>query len=346
MLNALLGWIVGFGSLGFYLAGFLLPEVRRKNDAIWSGIGILYALTLLTNGDATAGLLLGQIASATLIGWFGWQILQQRRALTSDAPLTTIPNSVQDVFPFLKQGWGRLVKTYSSSEPRSESGSDLGSNPDSEDILAIGVKALLAALGSDGTSSGAEIDLPDRFNVETTAETTQVSVDSAPVDLVPAITADSNPDEDDAWGEDLPSVSPEIPADSAVEPHPSTPESTDLPEAELPEAELSEAELPEAELSEAEQPEEAESLSDRAPEPVESGSEVGETLVSDVVSETIPPESPDAPSIPEEAIAPSSSEPDTIVESSTEHSPHPSEHSDHKVDQGEEEDWPPKDETI
>jgi Ycf66 protein N-terminus len=74
MLNDLLGWIVVLGSLGLYLSRFFLPEVQRKNDAIWSGIGLFYGLILWANGDRIkGGLLLGQMASVALIVWLGWQ---------------------------------------------------------------------------------------------------------------------------------------------------------------------------------------------------------------------------------------------------------------------------------
>ncbi len=135
MLNYVLGWAVSLGSLGFYLAGYLLPEVRRKQDAIWSGVGLIYALALLTNGDRISfGLLIGQLASATLIGWFGWQTLQHRRDLSNAVSQTPIPNSVQNVFPFLKQGWERLRSTYASPED------------DGGDLLASGVKKASALL--------------------------------------------------------------------------------------------------------------------------------------------------------------------------------------------------------
>jgi Ycf66 protein N-terminus len=112
MLNDLLGWIVVLGSLGLYLSRFFLPEVQRKNDAIWSGIGLFYALILWTNGDRIkGGLLLGQMASVALIVWLGWQTLQQRRQLTASQDRTPLPESVQSSWPFAKQGFDRLVST-------------------------------------------------------------------------------------------------------------------------------------------------------------------------------------------------------------------------------------------
>ena len=79
MLTYLLAFIVGLGSLGLYATTFLLPEVSRKNDLIWSGVGLFYALVLwVCAGRITGGVLLGQLASVSLIGWFGWQTMEGR----------------------------------------------------------------------------------------------------------------------------------------------------------------------------------------------------------------------------------------------------------------------------
>jgi Ycf66 protein N-terminus len=126
MLNDLLGWIVALGSLGLYLSRFFLPEVQRKNDAIWSGVGFFYALILWTNGDRIkGGLLLGQMASVALIVWLGWQALQQRRQLAAPQDQTPLPESVQSSWPFVKTGLDRLVSTIKdgpSSSPEISQG--------------------------------------------------------------------------------------------------------------------------------------------------------------------------------------------------------------------------------
>ena len=185
MLNYLLGWTVGLGSLGLYLTGFLLPETRRKNDAIWSGTGLIYALSILANGDRTpAGLQIGELAGVLLLGWLGWQTLQQRRQLSKGLQ-TPIPASAQGIFLFVKQGWGRLVSTYSSP------------TDDGTDILVTGVKKVSALVGGSKTTS--VIDLPERFSA-------------------PTANLDADLDED-AWGEgESPMTEPSTePSSSTVE---------------------------------------------------------------------------------------------------------------------------------
>jgi len=94
MLAYLLAWIIGLGSLGIYLAAFLFPEVHRKNDFIWSGIGFFYALVLWVYAERLrGGLLLGQTASVALLVWFGWQTLKLRRELTPSEQQTALPDT-------------------------------------------------------------------------------------------------------------------------------------------------------------------------------------------------------------------------------------------------------------
>lgn len=159
MLNDLLGWAVGLESLGLYFAGFLLPEVRRKNDAIWSGVGLIYALSILASGGrGTGGSFVGQLASAVLLGWFGWQVLQQRRQLASISAQTSIPDSVQGAFPFLKQGWSRMVSAY--TDP----------NADDSDILVSGVKKVTSLVGGDSNPVVEPAPkLSERFKAEVAA---------------------------------------------------------------------------------------------------------------------------------------------------------------------------------
>ena len=93
MLAYVLALVIGIGSIAMYIAAFFFPEVHRKNDFIWSGVGLFYALVLwVCAGRITGGVLLGQMASVALLGWFGWQTLTLRRAIASPDQQTAIPN--------------------------------------------------------------------------------------------------------------------------------------------------------------------------------------------------------------------------------------------------------------
>ena len=94
MLAYVLAWAIALGSVAIYLAAFFFPEIHRKYDFIWSGVGLFYALVLWVFARRiTGGLLLGHVASVALLGWFGWQTFSLRRQLTPQAQQTQIPSA-------------------------------------------------------------------------------------------------------------------------------------------------------------------------------------------------------------------------------------------------------------
>jgi len=83
MLTYLLALAVALGSLGLYMSAFFYPDIYRKGDLTLAGVGLFYALVLWFCADRiTGGVLLGQIASVSLIGWFGYQALTSRLGYT------------------------------------------------------------------------------------------------------------------------------------------------------------------------------------------------------------------------------------------------------------------------
>jgi hypothetical protein len=96
MLAYVLALVIGIGSLGIYIAAFFFPEIHRKQDFFWSGVGLFYALVLwVCAGRITGGVLLGQMASVALLGWFAWQTLTLRRSLASPSEQTPLPSQDQ-----------------------------------------------------------------------------------------------------------------------------------------------------------------------------------------------------------------------------------------------------------
>ncbi len=93
MLAYILAFMIGSGSFALYMAAFFFPEVHRKNDFIWSGVGLFYALVLWVCAERiTGGVLLGQTASVALLSWLGWQTFLLRRQaapLDQQTPLPT-----------------------------------------------------------------------------------------------------------------------------------------------------------------------------------------------------------------------------------------------------------------
>ncbi|MBD2003006.1 MULTISPECIES: Ycf66 family protein [Cyanophyceae] len=131
MLAYILAIAVAVSSLALYLAAFFFPEVHRKNDFIWSGVGLFYALVLwVCAGRITGGVLLGQLASVALLGWLGWETLTLRRSLTPAAQQTAIPSPealqeltkispqqrVTNLFANLKETVGKVTGGKSKSD--------------------------------------------------------------------------------------------------------------------------------------------------------------------------------------------------------------------------------------
>ena len=125
MLAYILAIAVGLASLSLYLSAFFLPELHRKDDFLWSGVGLFYALVLwVCAGRITGGVLLGQSASVTLVLCFGWQTLRLRRAIALPDETTNITGFSFLVWlqnRFQKPSASPVVETPEETETTSES---------------------------------------------------------------------------------------------------------------------------------------------------------------------------------------------------------------------------------
>jgi hypothetical protein len=96
MLAYILAILVGGGSVGLYVAAFFFPEIHRKNDFIWSGVGFFYALFLwIYARQVSGGILVGQMASVALMGWFAWQTVKLRRQIVPTNQQTPLPGKTK-----------------------------------------------------------------------------------------------------------------------------------------------------------------------------------------------------------------------------------------------------------
>ena len=100
MLANVLAVLLGLGSVTFYMAAFLYPEVHRRSDVIWSGLGLVYAADLWFGAEQIAPIiLLGQVVSVALLIGLGWQTLMVRREKTptyQKTPIVLTPEVVSD----------------------------------------------------------------------------------------------------------------------------------------------------------------------------------------------------------------------------------------------------------
>lgn len=116
MLPYLLAIVVASGSVGLYIGAFFFPEIHRKTDFLWSGVGCFYALFLwLYASRLTGGLVVGTTTSVVLIGWLAWQVVKLRR--------DSVPADRQTPLPtFLRQPKSPMPTTIPSpaTEPVSQ----------------------------------------------------------------------------------------------------------------------------------------------------------------------------------------------------------------------------------
>ncbi|EDX87667.1 hypothetical protein S7335_5377 [Synechococcus sp. PCC 7335] len=100
MLANVLAALLGLGSFTFYMAAFVYPEVHRRSDFVWSGLGLLYAAALWFGAQQmTPVVLLGQMVSVALLMGLGWQTLTVRREKTpvsQQTPIVLTPEVVSD----------------------------------------------------------------------------------------------------------------------------------------------------------------------------------------------------------------------------------------------------------
>ena len=98
MLATVLAVLLGLGSVIFYVAAFVYPEVHRRSDFLWSGLGLLYAAVLWFSSAQMTGLvLLGQVVAVALLLGLGWQTLTVRRQKThvyQQTPIVLTPEVV------------------------------------------------------------------------------------------------------------------------------------------------------------------------------------------------------------------------------------------------------------
>jgi Ycf66 protein N-terminus len=179
MLAYILAIAVGLGSFSLYMAAFFFPEVYRKYDFIWSGVGMFYALVLwVCAGRITGGVLLGQMASVALLGWLGWQTLGLRRSLTPIHRKTQIPTSAKSIVKRLpRQGhhfWNPLRKRAQT--------------PQAQDLQG----ASIAQVSSDALIPEDEWEVPEEaWEEETTSTMLEVNPAAPPPETNP-ISPNSN----------------------------------------------------------------------------------------------------------------------------------------------------------
>ncbi|MEM8830260.1 MAG: Ycf66 family protein [Cyanobacteria bacterium P01_G01_bin.19] len=115
MLSYALAIAVALSSLILFLTAFFMSDIHRKDDFLWSGVGLFYALVLwFCARNITGAVLLGQASASILLVSFVWQTLKLRKAIANPEKAAEI-NS----FSVLQTATGLLKrkKKQSSATP-------------------------------------------------------------------------------------------------------------------------------------------------------------------------------------------------------------------------------------
>jgi len=105
MLSYALAIAIVISSLVLFSTAFLMSDLHRKDDFLWSGVGLFYALILwYCAKNITGAVLLGQAAATALLISYGWQTLKLRKAIAN-------PEQIDEINNFsLLQSVGGLLK--------------------------------------------------------------------------------------------------------------------------------------------------------------------------------------------------------------------------------------------
>lgn len=202
MLTFLLVWTVALGSLTILGAGMVFPELSRKNDLIWVGVGLFYALVLWVNtGNIGGGLLLGQTAGISMMIWLGWQTLTQRRELTAPDKKTPVPDWLKKIVDIVTSLWHQaygFVAAQMGLEDGTE-GQASADNNDSQPDLKAKFFGFLDKLNHQPQNEAGE----DSSVEEEDALTVDASVDIEDAVEPEAITVEAVPDVETSPAENL-----------------------------------------------------------------------------------------------------------------------------------------------
>ncbi len=113
MLSYALAIAVTLSSLVLFSTAFLISDIHRRDDFLWSGVGLFYALVLwFCARNITGAVLLGQAAATVLIVSYSWQTLKLRKAVANPAKASAINN-----FSVLQKLNGLLKRSQLQPQP-------------------------------------------------------------------------------------------------------------------------------------------------------------------------------------------------------------------------------------
>ncbi|MDY6898911.1 MAG: Ycf66 family protein [Cyanobacteriota bacterium] len=242
----ILALIVGFGSLAIYLAAFFFPEVHRKNDFYWSGVGLFYALVLWFFAPRIGGwFFLGQLAAVALLIWFGWQTFSLRRQVTPAMQQTTVPSpeavtskiSLQERVGGLLKGVGNILPGKKAQVSQTPAATPSPATSNTEDTSAATIGKTLADAIDEETEevkektevSDTSVTIVDNTDTTTTTETVPEAIPPEPPSEEIVEAATENADAEEKTVPPVEEIAPEAELAPPAEAPPEKTPPTDLP---------------------------------------------------------------------------------------------------------------------
>lgn len=116
MLSYALAIAIALSSLVLFSTAFVMSDIHRQDDFLWSGVGLVYALVLWFGArNITGAVLLGQAAASALLISYNWQTLKLRKAIANPEKATEIRN-----FSLLQAFNGLFTRDRSPKVPQAE----------------------------------------------------------------------------------------------------------------------------------------------------------------------------------------------------------------------------------
>ena len=120
MLSYALAIAVALSSFVLFLTAFFMSDIHRKDDFLWSAMGLFYALVLwFCARNITGAVLLGQASAAVLLISFTWQTLKLRKAVANPEKAIAINNFsvLQAINGFLSRGKKNKPQVTATTTP-------------------------------------------------------------------------------------------------------------------------------------------------------------------------------------------------------------------------------------
>ncbi|RMF27809.1 MAG: hypothetical protein D6756_01300, partial [Cyanobacteria bacterium J083] len=192
MLVYALAIAIGLLSLAFSLTAFFLPKIHRKDDFLWGGIGLFYALFLwVCAARITGAVLLGQIAAVTLIIWFGWEAIQLRKIIIESESEIQLPKSFY-LTAKLNEFFSRFSSTTKPTpieqgvEPETPTNVEPEAPPQKEEKVAVEASAVTTEVTEIPPTSEAEVEELEEITETPLAEVTEEITQEEEIETIPS----------------------------------------------------------------------------------------------------------------------------------------------------------------